>query len=108
VAQPVVRVRIDSDPDGASVREDGVELCSATPCDVFYKGAEADPSHDHSIVVARPGYRNETVTFRGGNGPVRVMLSKVADVARPLPAQPAPKTSAPSNLPAGYRTEVPY
>jgi serine/threonine-protein kinase len=107
-AQAVVRLRVDSDPDGASVREDGVELCSATPCDIFYKGPEADPSHDHSIVFARPGYRSETVTFRGGKGPAQVKLSKVVEAARPLSAQPAPKTSAPSNLPAGYRTEIPY
>ena len=37
------KVRVNSDPDGASVKEDGVELCSSTPCDILYKGSDADP-----------------------------------------------------------------
>ena len=55
-AQPTfVKVRVNSDPDGASVKEDGVELCSSTPCDILYKGADADPAKDHKLTLARNG-----------------------------------------------------
>src|SRR5207248_3307748 len=45
VTPSVVKVRVNSDPDGASVRENGVEVCASTPCDVIYEGAEADKEH---------------------------------------------------------------
>src|ERR1019366_579556 len=31
----IVKVRINTDPDGATVKEDGVELCGSTPCDIL-------------------------------------------------------------------------
>ena len=58
----LVKVRVNTDPDGASVKEDGVELCSSTPCDILYKGADADPARDHKLTLTRPGYKVETRT----------------------------------------------
>ena len=58
-APALVKVRVNTDPDGASVKEDGVELCGSTPCDILYKGADADPAREHKLTLTRPGYRVE-------------------------------------------------
>jgi hypothetical protein len=60
----LVKVRITSMPDGASVKEDGVELCSSTPCDILYRGADADPTREHRLTVLRTGYRPETKSVK--------------------------------------------
>jgi len=70
-----VKVRINTDPDGASVREDGVELCSSTPCDILYKGSDAEPTMVHKLTFARNGYRSETRTLRVAESPLSVKLT---------------------------------
>jgi hypothetical protein len=71
-----VKVRINTDPDGASVREDGVELCSSTPCDILYKGSDAEPTMVHKLTFARNGYRSETRTLRVAESPLSVKLTR--------------------------------
>lgn len=68
-----VKVRISTDPDGASVSEDGVELCS-TPCTLLYKGIDAESTTQHALVFARSGYRTESRTIRAGDSPINVRL----------------------------------
>ena len=55
-----VKVRVNTDPDSASVKEDGYEVCSATPCELTYKGADADPTKDHKLLISKTGYKVET------------------------------------------------
>ena len=43
-------LKVTTDPPGASVREDAIELCAATPCDVTFKGDAADPAKVHKLV----------------------------------------------------------
>jgi serine/threonine protein kinase len=103
----LVKVRINSDPDGASVKEDGVELCSSTPCDILYKGADADPTKEHKLTLARNGYRNETKAVKVGDSPVTVKLT--AAPAGPVyvrPPQPGRNDTAP--VPTGYKNDIPY
>jgi hypothetical protein len=69
----IVKVRISSDPDGATVKENGVAICSSTPCDVLY--ADADPARVHSITVSLAGYRAETKGIKVGDSPVIVKLT---------------------------------
>jgi serine/threonine protein kinase len=98
-----VKVRVNSDPDGASVKEDGVELCGTTPCEILYKGADADPSREHKLSLARNGYRVETRSVKVGDSPVMVKLT-----AAPVYIQrPAAKPDTPA-VPNGYRPDVPY
>jgi len=105
VAPTMVKLRINSDPDGASVREDGVEVCSSTPCDVPYKGQDADPVKDHHLTITRNGYRNETRTVRIGDSPVTVKLTVAPTTYRP----PAPTKPADTQaLPPGYKPDIPY
>jgi serine/threonine-protein kinase len=104
-APALAKVRINTDPDGASVKEDGVELCSSTPCDILYKGPDADPAREHKLTVARQGYKSETRSIHAADGPVAVKLSK-ADLPRIVP-QPQ-KVETPAAVPTGYKTDVPY
>ena len=100
-----VKVRINSDPDGASVKEDGVELCGTTPCEILYKGSDADPAREHKLTLAHGGYHAETRTVRVGDSPVTFKLAPmpvVPAIARP---QPKPETVA---VPTGYKADIPY
>jgi eukaryotic-like serine/threonine-protein kinase len=110
VAAVVVKVRVNSDPAGATVKEDGVELCGSTPCDIVYKGSDADPSREHALVVARPGFRPERTVVNGSDATIVVRLTKDAPryfpQAVPQP-QPAPRPEAPP-APTGYKTDLPY
>ena len=70
----LAKVRVNSEPEGTSVKEDGVELCSSTPCDLLYKGSDADPATQHNLTFARLGYRPETRIVRVADSPVRVRM----------------------------------
>jgi serine/threonine-protein kinase len=100
----IVKVRINSDPDGASVKEDGVELCSSTPCDIVYKGPDAEAAREHKLTVARQGYKSETRTVRVADSPVAVKLAK-AEMPKFVPQA---KVETPAAAPTGYKTDVPY
>jgi eukaryotic-like serine/threonine-protein kinase len=97
------RVRVSTDPDGASVKEDGVELCAGTPCEIFYK--DADRGRDHKLTFARPGYRTETRSAKAGDS-IDVKLTP----APRTPALPVPPraTEVPVPVPTGYKTDIPY
>jgi serine/threonine-protein kinase len=73
VADLIVKVRISTDPDGATVKEKGVPICSSTPCDVLY--ADADPARVHQITVSLAGYHPETKDIRVGDSPIIVKLT---------------------------------
>jgi serine/threonine-protein kinase len=100
----VVTLRVTTEPDGASVKEDSVELCASTPCEIAYTGAGAEPGHDHKLTLARQGYRVETRNVRAGDAPLVVKLSPVA---RPV-AAPAPRAAEPPAVPTGYKADIPY
>jgi serine/threonine-protein kinase len=106
-AASIVKVRVNSEPDGASVKEDGVELCSSTPCDILYKGADADPARDHKLTIARQGYKSDTRSVRVNESPIMVKLAKAAEVPR-VPEKPAARGDTPASVPTGYKTDVPY
>ena len=104
VATPV-RIRVSTDPDGASVKENGIELCSSTPCDLFYKGADADPEKDHKLTLARQGYRVELRSVKATDAALSVKLTPAPRAAPP--PQPARAVDAPA-VPSGYKTDIPY
>ncbi len=76
-----VTVRINTDPDGADVRENGALLCASTPCDVPYEGAEGDPTREHRLTVTRAGYRTESRAIRVGDSPVIIRMSRMLDAS---------------------------
>ena len=74
-ASPVT-FRVISEPPGAQVRESGVELCVATPCDVLFRGAAAAAGTEHKLLVMRFGYKNETLTVHPEDASVTVHLTR--------------------------------
>ena len=99
------KITVDTEPDGASVREDGVELCSSTPCDIVFKGEDADPNRVHKLALARQGYRQETRSVKPGDP---ALLVKLTPAPRPAPPPPQPRASDVPAMPTGYKTEIPY
>jgi serine/threonine-protein kinase len=108
-AQPqFVKLRVATEPDGASVKEDGIEQCSQTPCDLSYKGPDADPAKDHKLIISKPGYKVETRTVRTGDSPVIVKLNRADPVWTPPPRQaPAAQPKKDDDSIKGFK-EVPY
>jgi hypothetical protein len=103
-APTTVSVHFVSDPPGASIRENGAEVCAATPCDHDFP---ADTNLEHKIVVARIGYRPESRTVRSSDGQVAVTLSRLAAKwTPPPPSTPKAPESAPAT-PQGFK-EIPY
>jgi len=96
-------VHFITDPPGASVKENGEELCAATPCDYGFK---ADMSLEHKVVLSRPGFRPETRVVHGTDS--QVALTFVPVKAWTPPARPAtPKPGDPGNAPSGFK-DIPY
>jgi hypothetical protein len=102
-----VRIKVETDPDGASVREDGVEVCAATPCDILYGGAAAVPGRVHNFTLARQGYRVEIRAVKAEDSPLNVKLSSVPRPTTP-PAAPLPHGVDTPTVPTGYKTDIPY
>ncbi|MFO0660332.1 MAG: serine/threonine-protein kinase [Polyangiaceae bacterium] len=72
-----VKLRIDSEPTGATVRlndDKGKELCSGTPCDVtFEKGTT-----EMTVAIVKAGYVIVTKTIKATDSKLSVPLVKVA------------------------------
>ena len=100
-----VKIRVSTDPDGASVKENGVELCSNTPCEILYDGDDADPAREHKLAFSRPGYRAEVRSVNVGEGPVSMKLTPLSSRSIPTASQ---KTEEMPPVPTGYKTEIPY
>jgi serine/threonine protein kinase len=94
---------ITSDPAGAVVKEDGKEVCAATPCDHDFG---ADFTKEHKLVFYKAGFRLETRVVHAGDTPVAVHFVRAPAWAPPAsqPAKPA-EPSAPT--PQGFK-EIPY
>jgi len=72
---PVERkVRVESSPPGAAVLENGKALCSATPCDVTWKGDEAKA--DHKLTFSKGGFKASVVTVKPADEKATVALEK--------------------------------
>ena len=112
-APSLVKVRVNAAPDSARVSEDGVELCT-TPCEILYKGADADPGREHKLALSRQGYKVETRTLKVGDSPLAVKLAKALESPRFIPqGQPAyggqrPEARPEAPPPAGYKNDLPY
>jgi serine/threonine-protein kinase len=72
-------LHVVTEPAGARVKEDDTEVCAATPCDIGYKGKDADPKAEHFLVITKPGYRLERRTVRAGGERIEIKLSKASN-----------------------------
>ena len=101
-----VTLHVSSDPSGANVREDGKELCATTPCDIAYRGDDANPGKEHRLLLIKNGFRAETRTFKAGDPPLQVRLARapVGSTYVPPPAKPAESAAS---TPQGFK-DIPY
>ena len=103
LANAFVKVRLTTDPDGASVKEDGIEICSSTPCDVTYRAADADPAKDHKLLFSKNGYKVESKTVKVGDSPVSIKMNRAPAVWYP----PVQQQQKPDDQPKGFK-DIPY
>jgi serine/threonine-protein kinase len=98
VPSKTASVHVKTEPEGAVVREDGREVCAATPCDIPYTGDEAVAAHH--LVVSKAGFRSELRETKAGGDPLTVHLVRVPQtVTAPRPTD--------STTPQGFK-EIPY
>lgn len=106
-AERVATVHFASDPPGASVHEDTKELCASTPCDVAFKGDDADPKKVHKVTFAKPGFRAEARSMKTSDPQLSAKLSPVSNGARPSRPAVTAKPSSDPTTPAGFK-DLPY
>jgi serine/threonine-protein kinase len=107
----IATIHVTSDPPGASVREDGAELCASTPCDVAFKGDAADPAKVHKLLVQKQGFRPEARNVKALDAALAVKMVKGGGFARPPPPAPSPKPTTtatatadpPQTVPSGFK-----
>jgi serine/threonine-protein kinase len=103
---PPIKLSVATDPPGARVREDGVDVCGGTPCEIAYEGV--DLAKEHKLTLLRPGYRAETRTVKASDGHVSVKLLPLAPTGHATALAPAVPRSEPMSLPPGYKADIPY
>ncbi|MEO6417885.1 MAG: serine/threonine-protein kinase [Polyangiaceae bacterium] len=106
IATVSLTIRVSSDPGGANVREDGRELCPATPCDVTYRGDDANPGKEHRLLLIKNGFRPENRTFKAGDPPLQVRLARAPAGSTYVPP-PVVKPVESATTPQGFK-DIPY
>jgi eukaryotic-like serine/threonine-protein kinase len=73
---PALRViKVESEPSGGSVTDNGTEVCSATPCEITWKGDAVKA--EHKLVINKKGYKNYKVTVGAGDEKVSAKLDVI-------------------------------
>jgi len=106
-APSMVKIRVDSDPPGSSVRENGVEICAATPCDIVYSGEDAEPIKEHRLTFFKSGFRPDTRSVRVADAPIHVKLARAPGGRLPATATSGTKPEASAEGLKGFK-ETPY
>jgi serine/threonine-protein kinase len=102
-----VRFDIDSQPSGATVMRNGVQI-GVTPFKLTLQRSGAEPVQVE-LAFSLEGYEPRSATAQGLDGVVSVnpALVKKADAVKPVPGKPIKKPKNPKNDPAGYKDD-PY
>jgi serine/threonine-protein kinase len=90
---PLIRqIRIESEPSGASVSENGTELCTNTPCELTWKDDAARA--EHKLSINKKGYKTSKVTVGLTDEKVKAALDVYPITAPPPPPPPPPAGSS--------------
>ena len=71
-----VKMRINTDPDGASVKEDGYEVCTRPRARSRTRGPTATRQGPQAYLISKTGYKVENKTVKIGDSPVSVKLTR--------------------------------
>ena len=74
--QPTSTLRVETDPPGVKVKEEGDTLCEATPCDIVYRGAQADPTYEHLLTFLKADYKLEHKLVKVSASPITVHMAR--------------------------------
>ena len=88
-------VRIESEPAGASVSEDGKELCSPTPCDVTFKGEGGAAAKEHKLSLNKKGFKTGSVAVAPTDAKASGKLDGWGGGGSSVPGPAAAPVSAP-------------
>jgi serine/threonine-protein kinase len=90
---PLIRqVRVESEPNGASVSEGDTQLCTSTPCELTWKDEAARA--DHKLQINKKGYRTLRITVGSADEKVNAKLEGIP-VVQPAPPPPLPTSGRP-------------
>jgi serine/threonine-protein kinase len=107
IATPVLaplKVRVSTDPEGANVREDGREVCAATPCDVSFA---SDGKKTRKLLFVKNGFKNDLREVGATDGQLNVKLAKAGGGYVP-PKNPTPQDHPDTtSAPEGFK-DIPY
>jgi hypothetical protein len=70
------RLHIDTDPPGVKIKEEGDVMCEATPCDIVYTGAMADPTYEHLLVLLKADYKLERKLVKISASPLSIKMTR--------------------------------
>lgn len=82
-APPGSVLHVVTDPTGASVKENGKDLCGPTPCDVTFKADET--TKVHSLSIEKKGFKAETRSFKPTEGPKSLDVKLTKTKPKPDP-----------------------
>ncbi len=93
---PGIRIlRIESDPPGATVSDRGVEVCMATPCEIYWRGETA--KLEHTLTLNKKGFKPTTVVVGPDEEKVlgKLDIFTLTDIAALGTAGPRPDVTPP-------------
>ena len=90
VEEQAVKLKIDSEPEGAQVKEDDMILCDKTPCEVLVT------DKPRKLVLNLKDYSNETISVKKGDPGRLTKLSKKSVWIPPATSKKEEKPDKPS------------
>ena len=73
---PTVVLHVETDPSGARIKEDGLEICAATPCDIVYKGDANDGGTEHLLEFTKSEYKVERKLVKATRYPYFLKMTR--------------------------------
>ena len=100
-----LKVRLSTDPEGANVREDGREVCAATPCDVTF---QPNDKKTKKLLFVKNGFRAATKEVGSTDSMVSLTLAKAGGgYVPPKQTHETPDKGESTSTPEGFK-DLPY
>jgi eukaryotic-like serine/threonine-protein kinase len=99
-----LKVRVSSEPEGANVREDGREVCAATPCDVSFA---SDGKKTRKLLFVKNGFRADSREVGATDGQLTVKLARAGGGYVPPKQPPSNDHPESTTAPEGFK-DLPY
>jgi eukaryotic-like serine/threonine-protein kinase len=71
-----VKLEVATEPPGARVHEDGLEVCATTPCEITYSGDPSEAQVEHLLVITKSDYKVERKLVKSSAHALALKLSR--------------------------------